>query len=371
MVSVDRYLERLNGLIDVEHVNEAERLQLAAQNFESVPRLPLILSSVDDMSKEGTPFTDWPRFSYEEAYRDMAKMLLNELNNVYEGVLMRDDKVYVIRANYGVGIIPSLFGCEIVQEGDRMPWVIPVESIDDIKAILRKGVPDMMEGLGSRVLETEEYFLEKLGNYDRLRETVHVGIPDNQGPFNLAAEIIGRAIFLELYDHPDLLHELLTLLTETYVEFTSFHKGIVGEEMDRNYYFQYILRGGVRIAEDHALGISPHMYEEFCQPYNIRAFQPFEGGTMLVCGEASHILGIVLETPGVRGVIYWSSNIDDLSDVYEEAAQRKIAVMWYGDVPEESLEEVSTGVIVKRQVKSLQEAEEIQRKFRRNYQSSF
>ena len=46
-----------------------------------------------------------PRFPYSEAYRDPAKMLIYELARAYEGALLRDDRAYTIRANYGLVLL--------------------------------------------------------------------------------------------------------------------------------------------------------------------------------------------------------------------------------------------------------------------------
>ena len=154
---IEKYLEKLNAIMDPNRTRDSEELQRKAANYEMVHKLPLLMSTYDDMSKERYPvFLDWPVYNYGEAYRDPEKMLLNELLPVYEGEIFKDNRVNVIRANYGVGIIPSLFSCESVQKDNDLPWVKKVESMEDVKKMLSKGVPDFNSSLLRKVNEAQE-----------------------------------------------------------------------------------------------------------------------------------------------------------------------------------------------------------------------
>ena len=351
---IDPYLERLEALIDEEHVEQAQRCQEAAWNYEAVDRLPLLVSLSDKVSKERNGTTDWPTYPYSEILYDREKMLLDELSFAYEGALIGDDKMYTIRANYGIGIIPSLFGCPItVKEGENMPWVGHLESLDEVKRVTAQGVPDFNGGLMARVLETEAFFKEALAPYPRLGRTVHIQVCDTQGPFNLAAEILGPRIYTDLYDEPQMLHELLEVVTETYTAVTKKEKDALGEDYVSGYHWHYRLRGGARLAEDFALSISPRAYERFVKPYNERAFTPFEGGYILYCGHGEQVLDLILSTKGVNGILVWSKKAEDLLTIYEKAKPWGVAVLWMGPLP--SPLKLETGVILERVVGSVEE----------------
>lgn len=353
------YLERLNNLIDVEHVKNSEKLQIASQNYETIPRLPIIIGSQDDMSKLRFHFTDWPLYAYGDVFRDPKKMLLDELTNVYEGALIGDDKLYIIRANLGVGIIPSMFGCQVIQDGKDYPWVRPVDSIEEIKKMIARGIPDLKDGLGMKVIEFEQYFKETLNRYDKLKKTVHIGIADNQGPFNIATLIRGQDIFLDLYSNPEVIHEFLEVITQTYIEFSLAQKRIVEEKLDVGYGFQFRFKSGLKISEDHGLSISPNMYDEFCKRYNIKVAERFGGVTVLICGQVHHVLDNILSTPDVKDLIYWSEDIEGLVKAYKKCFPRKISIQWYGSIPEGYKDRFTTGLIIKRQVKNLDEAKAV------------
>ena len=100
---IEEYLEQLEELINVEHIRKAELLQTAAWNYEAIDRLPLIINYQTD---------GWPGFHYSESFYSKEKMLINELASVYTGAKLKDSRIYAIRANYGVGRIPFLFGCQ-------------------------------------------------------------------------------------------------------------------------------------------------------------------------------------------------------------------------------------------------------------------
>jgi len=360
---VNQHLEKLEQLTDPKHVKKSEELQQASADYKPVNRIPLILGSVDDMSKIRFPFSDWPVFEYGEVFKDPEKMLLDELLTVYEGTLIKDDKAYVIRTNYGVGIIPSLFGCKIIQRGNDLPWVKSVNSLNDIRKIVKKGVPDTNGGMVPMVSETQDFFRSKLHNYPNLRESVRIGMADNQGPFNIAVMIRGPDLFIELYSHKELIKEFLKLITQTYIEFSKSQKGKIDEEINIGYYFQYRLPGGVKIAEDHALSISPQMYDEFCLPYNARIGEKFGGISILLCGQTKNVIKNVIETPNLKGIIYWNENFDELIYAYQLAKEKKICIMWYGGIPKNRRKEFPTGIILKQQVRSLEEALRIKKQY--------
>jgi hypothetical protein len=361
---IDSYLERLEVLIDVEHVKRAERLQEAAWKYEDVDRLPLLVSLSDKVSKKRKGTTDWPTYPYSEIFYDKEKMLLDELSFIYEGALIGDDKMYTIRANYGIGIIPSLFGCSVSVEGENMPWVGHLESWDEVKQAIANGVPDLNGGLMRRVSETEAFFREALSPYPKLRETVHIHVCDTQGPFNIAAEVLGPRIYTDIYDEPQMLHELLEVVTETYIAVTKAEKDALEEDYVSGYHWHYRLCGGARIAEDFALSISPRAYEEFVKPYNERAFAPFQGGYILYCGQGPQVLDLILSTKGVNGILVWSERVEDLLTIYEKAKPRGVAVLWMGPLP--SPLKLDTGVILEQVVSSVEEGRALMESIQRN-----
>lgn len=50
-------------------------------------------------------------------------MFISELARVYEGALLKDDRSYTIRANYGRVLLAAIVGCDYWQDQENMPWV--------------------------------------------------------------------------------------------------------------------------------------------------------------------------------------------------------------------------------------------------------
>ena len=341
------YLDRLEALCDVEHVKAAEARQLASGRWQAANRRPTIVTCYDSMRHiryEWPP--DWPQFPRSEFANDPGKMLVAELAEAYEGALLRDDRAYTVRADYGAVIIPSLFGCKYVEEGNEMPWLEHLPSLKAVEALIDAGMPELRAGLGRKVEETEQYFLEMIAPYEKLSQVVHVGCPDTQAPFNLAASIIGSQIYLAVYDNPGLVHTLLRLVTDTCLEFTKSHKRNVGEEMNKSYIMGWCTDGGIRIVDDSAVNLSEEMYREFCVPYNTQLSRAFDGFIGHFCGRGGQILEAMLSITGIRALNFGNPEMQDWNLVAAAASRSGACLLWDGDIPLEG-DNITTGIVHK------------------------
>lgn len=329
-------LKALDAIVDPAHVAESERLLEDAFMYREVLRIPTI---------DSTGVKGWQGFPYAEAFDDIEKMLVNELGGVYVGANLRDDRMYTIRANYGVGTVASMFGCAISLTMNNMPWC---EALSE-KALLEaldRGVPDVTKaGLGPRVIETERFYLETLAKYPNLSKAVKVFVCDTQGPFDTAHLVMGHRIYTEMYDNPDLVHRLLDIVTQTYIRFTQVQKELIGESNEWSFHTQQKVRGGIRICEDAPTNISPAGYLEFSKPYNERALTAFGGGWIHYCGKGHQILPHILETPGVYGVNFGNPEMQDLDALYDTASRRGIGVIaWSGPLSDAQRARMRTGI---------------------------
>jgi hypothetical protein len=328
-------LEELDALVDPAHTEKCERRFEDAFSYREVDRLPRI---------DPAPVEGWETFPYSEAFQDREKMLINELAGVYGGAKHRDDRVYTIRANYGVGTVASIFGCKVSLTMNNMPWCECLSEGDLLEA-LDRGVPEVTAGLGGRVLETERFYLETLEEYPNLRRAVHVFVCDTQGPFDSAHLVMGHRMYTEMYDHPALVHRLLDLVTVTYIPFTHAQKKLIGEGNNWSFHSQAKVRGGIRICEDAPTNISPAAYLEFCRPYNERVLAEFNGGWVHYCGKGYQIFPHLISTPGLCGVNFGNPELQDLRAVYTEAIPRKVGLIsWSGPFTAEDAEEIRTGM---------------------------
>ena len=333
---LEHYLSKLDAVVDPAHQARSEDLYRRAVSYEPVERLPITVNC---------SLPDWPRYSYRETFEDAHKMLLAELAAVWTGATLRDDRVYTIRANFGVGAVASMFGCRIsLTEDDAFPWVTPLDDAA-LDRVLDSGDISVDSGLGGRVLETERFYLDTLSRFDNLARCVHVYLADTQGPFDNAHLIMGHKIYTELYDNPDRVRRLLDLVTQTCIRYSKAQKEIIGENGAFSYHSQMTVRGAVRICDDSGINLSADLYREFCKPYNERIFAELGGGWIHYCGDGRQILPEVLSTRGVTGVNFGQPEMQNLPAVYREAAPRKVAVLsWIGKstVPDD----IKTGVTI-------------------------
>ena len=326
---LESLLEYMEKHIDLEHAREVERAHARALAYEEVPYLPLSVSYPPD----GT----FSPFSYLEGYHDQERMLYNQLvwnasfTSVYNSVRIRDHFPLHIRADYGVGVIASIIGARIVVLGDSMPWVEPLGGVEEIEKVVAKGIPELDRNLGARVIETQQYYREQLSQYPKCHEAIKISQPDLQGPVDIAHLLIGSDIFLWPYDQPDLLHELLELVTETYI---AFRRRIEDEVWDQAgegavYVHGAICSGKVIVKDDTgAVNLSPKMYAEFCKPYNDRILEEFGGGCIHYCGKSNN--AELMHSPWLRGIDHGNPEMQDLVSLYTFWSERKVPIIRWG-----------------------------------------
>lgn len=345
------YLNRLNDIVDPEHVARSRERMRAAVCFEPVDRLPLAVHC---------PVEGWPTFPYRDAFEDMEKMLFNELNQVWVGAHVRDDRMYTIRANYGVGTIASMFGCETVLTGDNtMPWAHPLDD-DTLDRVLEQGPVDIESCLGGRALETERYYLQSLAEYGNLSQCVRVFVCDTQGPFDIAHLVMGHKIYTEIYDNPERVHRLMDLTTDAYIRFTRAQKELIGEDSDFSFHSQIFFRGAVRLCDDSGINLSSTFYREFSKPYNERALLALDGGWVHYCGGGHQILPEVLDTSGATGINFGNPEKQDINQIYAQAKERKMAVLGW-PLEEGVPEGATTGMTLGTVVADLETAKQVAR----------
>ncbi len=330
MEKLDRLLESLEELLDEAHVRRTERLHLDAMAFRPVPRLPLTLVY---------PPAGVTPFPYAEAYEDPEKMLYNELirtvggTSTYTSVRIGDDFPPHVRSNHGIGILSSLFGahCRIIN--DTMPWVEHLEP-DALRKAVSRGVPDLEQALGKRVLETHRFYRDTLARFPKCSRCIRITQPDLQGPFDIAHLLMGNDVFLAVVDEPGFVHELLALITDTYVAFRKLiDTQLTDAAGDGAVYLHGCLFGGkVLIKDDTAIiNLSGEMHREFSKAYNDRIFAAFGGGSFHFCGPSRSWAHEAIDGPWLRGVNYGNPEMQDLAAEHAFWRDRKVPILLWGD----------------------------------------
>lgn len=372
---MEKWVKKASSLLDLGRIDEAKSRIAAAWNFKPVERPPLIINC--------PPPEPWPVFKYYETYYDMDKMLLSQLASVYSHAILQDDGMPCVRANYGVGIIPSGFGSDVIiqPDSDQMPWVK--------EPVLKKDPPDLGElkdpqsrqSLMTRVIETEEYFVKKLDGTG-----IQVYLCDTQGPLDIAYLLRGPKLLSDFYRRPDFAIELLKRVAEVYVEFSVEQKKIIGEPLTQGVHGTpnvWMDKGGVRLCEDVAVMMNPAQYRKFCIPVNDFSVRLF-GGAMghFCCSGASdgkQVLEPILSSGAFKAFFFGSpARFYGLKETVELFQRKRVCLIWTdgpeeGEKPESWVRKVSnsledkTGVVFSMSVGSFNVAREILNEWERAF----
>ena len=328
LVPVDAVLNLLEP--DFDRLAEGRARMAGVWRNESLDSLPVL---VGDAVPERS---EYPRYSLAEQFDDPEKMLYEHAWGMIATARGVGDGQLAMRANFGVGLVPSVFGLRstFVQE-EQMPWVIDRLSKEEIEA---GEVPDVRSaGLIPKAVEYIGYFREKLDGKAR------VYLSDTQGPFDIAHLLRGPEIYLDVVGDPRFVHRLMELATAAYIEVSKVLKDAVGERLDAGYHGGiYMENGGVRVCDDSSVNISDTMFREFVAPYIARAFAPFGGGWYHVCGSVHHLLDSLMEIEGLRGINFGNPERYDFGDVLLKLIERER--FYTGPIPKAPEEDTSAYV---------------------------
>lgn len=324
-------LDFMEENIDIDHIREIEQLQYDAVNYKNIIRLPLTVCTKVEGFQQIPP---------EEAFYNPELMLYNEIltstvHSSYNSVKAKDDGPLMIRANHGIGIIASMFGCKSIIIKNQMPWVSPL-GLDDAKKVFSKGIPCVKTALGKRVIETYQYYHERLKSFPKCYEAIRITQPDLQGPFNIINLILGKDAYLLPYDDPDLLREMLTIISDTYIQFRKELNPILTDKIkDAVFVHGFCCGGKVLIKADNATAnLSSNMYKEFehdPQEYIFSAFKKQGGGSLHYCGGSKSWHNETVYSDEMRCINYGNPELQNLVENYLFFKKKKVAIVGWGN----------------------------------------
>jgi len=328
---LEQVLEWVEEHIDLEHVREVEKRHRDVIYYRPVDRPPVSVGC--------DPSVQFPYFPYAEGFHDQAKMMVNELvrpfchdkangASVVSSLETGDDFPLQIRANYGVVIIASLFGAEVVVRDGSMPWVRPIGR-DAVVAALDRGIPDLHGGLGGRVMQTMDFYQEKLADYPRASQAIHITQPDLQGTLDNLHLLWGKDLFIGLYDEPELVHETLDLVAQTCSAYLDEVRPHTTEDVGEDCIAVHwgVLRGNLILKNDTPIMVSPQAYAEFVRPHDEQIFAACGPGAIHFCGSADHSRHEMLATQGLTTLDLGQPEMNDLVRWYQQARERNISFM--------------------------------------------
>jgi hypothetical protein len=324
------YIDDLARRIDPE---EEERIHRAWRDFCD--------GSLDGTVEPGQPFVppartakpptiEWPAIHINDALEDIDTMVLHQLSLVSDAIASGSNAILNVRTNYGVSIMTSQLGCEVVIMDRRfgnLPTTRPLSGADPIRAAIDRGVPDIRAGQGSDVFDCGERFSDVLARNEVLERWVWLYHPDTQGPIDNAELAWGSDIFLAFYDTPDLVHESLDLMVDHYVSFLRAWFAAHPPRGQYSSHWGHLIKGQIMLRDDSLMNLSPEIYDEFILERESRCLQDLGGGAIHYCGRGSHVIDRLPGMQGLNAVNISQPHLNDMEKVFEHTVDAGLVLV--------------------------------------------
>lgn len=268
----------------------------------------------------------WKHVNVNDALADEDMMLLSQLERCHIALSTESDMQMIMRANYGVGNMASMFGARpfvMPYEMDTLPNVYPMGEAG-VRAALADEQPSLDAGVWPRIMRIGERLAEIREKYPKIRRFVRIDHPDCQGPMDNCELLWGSDIFYALYDEPETVHALLRRVTDAMERALDKWYEIMPIPDGMTSYFGRLAPGGIVIRDDSAMNLSPEFFSEFIAPYDGELLRHFGGGIVHFCGRGDHFVERLAALPGLRGVDLSQPHLNDMDKVFSAIPDRGI-----------------------------------------------
>jgi uroporphyrinogen-III decarboxylase len=131
-----------------------------------------------------------------------------------------------------------------------------------------------------------------------------------------------------MYEEPELVHAMMTLLTDTYTAFMNKWYEICPMNPGINVHWASIRhKGTILLRDDSAMNLSPELYEEFAAPYDGELLKRFGGGAVHFCGRGDHYIETLTSLPGLTGINLSQPELNDMEKIYRCTVDRGIKIL--------------------------------------------
>lgn len=279
------------------------------------------------------PAVEWPPYTVNAALDDFDQMALQQLSVVSSLLSETAGWVLNVRANYGTGLLPSLFGAEMFIMDPALN-TLPTSRFlpggaTTIRRLLDVGGPDLHNGYGDRCLQMGSFYKQIFAGYPKISKYIHIYHPDLQGPLDVCELLWGSDLFVELVDQPDLVKAFLQLITETYIRFLHEWDRMVDTPASSAYAPHWGLwhRGHIMLRNDSAMNLSPDMVAEFSVPYDQQLLTEFGGGAMHYCGRGDHFIHHLAHLQGLFAINLSQPHLNDMELIFRHTIDRGIKLL--------------------------------------------
>jgi len=177
----------------------------------------------------------------------------------------------------GTGTLVTNFGIPINNEADNTPaYTVPLDEM------LSRPAPDpLMTGVVPKMRERIAFLK------DHTPQWMKIGMPDTQGPYNIAHAVIGEEALTAPYVDPEKFHKLMTRVTDLFIAVVSQLREEIGPERLAPW------NRFVRLAECSVNMVSPQMYVAHILPHDLRICEAFGPVDMHTCS-GPHVFHVTL-----------------------------------------------------------------------------
>lgn len=270
------------------------------------------------------PSVEVKRFNINDCISEPELMLDMQLAGVSDA-LKNGQGALAMRANYGTGIMSSIFGAEIFtmpRQTNTLPTTKAFDDDDRIRQIADSAAPSVLSGFGRQVFDFGEMCLEVLRDYPKISRYVYMYHPDTQGPLDIAELLWGADMFYAMYDEPELVHALMERICESYKKFLDKWFLMYPNRETLNAHWGFLMKGNICIRNDSAMNLSPDFYREFAFNYDNSLLDYYNGGIVHFCGRGDHYIDILSQSERLTGINLSQPHLNDMDKIYSSLFPR-------------------------------------------------
>ena len=238
-----------------------------------------------------------PHFATKAFFNDDAAELEWHQNyhDQRQGVI--DFDMPNIKPNLGIGTIAAAFGCPLRVNDEADPWTDTLIDAQCREKVYDLEPPDLDSNpIFERVRERIGYLQE--------HGTMPLRLVNVASPLVTASMIWDYTDFMmSLLTSPKEVHHLMEMITQATMDYVNLQLDIITDLHSMGHEVLCVPREvGLRVSDDTAPLLSPDLYREFGVYYNGQLAKAFDGVVVHSCGDCSHIIPAMLETPGLKGL---------------------------------------------------------------------
>jgi hypothetical protein len=245
------------------------------------------------------PFTYMPvTCDYYDAVDDPETRLHKMLDESILHGMFHDDWIPALFPGCRQSTIPNMLGAEeIVLGGDYTSSKI-VRQVEDVERL--QGPAIRPGSVARQWLDMQRYFLDETDG----RIPIHVA--DMQGPLDASAQLWSYdGLITAAYTDPDAYQRMMALAMKAFVLFWEAQRDLLGDLFVPTHLWGWNWAppdAGASLSFDALVMVSPGFYEQFARPWLVKIGEGFGGLAIHSCGDFSHMVRSVCETPTVRSI---------------------------------------------------------------------